>query len=248
MRMRISFDRVADVYDKTRGLPTEVMNSVMNCLSKELKGEKTILDIGVGTGRFARPLQENGFDVVGIDIARDMVNEARRKEARNLTLGDACFLPFQKASFDDAISVHVLHLISDWREVLREICRVTKKELFSVAQMPRSPISEAYEQLAESKGYNAAHVGLSERKIMDLVRPRKSILVASMISDGDEYLTFLKERAYSRQWRVPEDLDKLIVGELISRFTGKKYKVNIHVLRWRIDDIKAYLRNQGWNL
>jgi SAM-dependent methyltransferase len=43
-----------------------------------------------------------------------------------LTLADAMALPFADARFEVVIMIHVLHLVSDWREALRECRRVSK--------------------------------------------------------------------------------------------------------------------------
>jgi ubiquinone/menaquinone biosynthesis C-methylase UbiE len=241
--MRIPFDRVADIYDKTRGLPPKVMKKIVQVLIKELKEYKTVLDIGVGTGRFAKPLQQNGFEVVGIDISTDMMQNAKQKGVNNLLLGDACFLPFKDSSFDAALSVHVLHLISDWQTALKEICRVTEEGLFSVATSPsRSPVSDAYEKLAKEKGYKAGYIGLSERQLKEIVKPTKSMQAAFMVSSADEHLAYLGQRAYSRQWKVPEEVDKQIVKELVRRFAGQKYTVEMHIVRWNIKDLKSYFK------
>ena len=43
-----------------------------------------VLELGVGTGRVAWALAEAGFDVVGVDRSKTMLDAARRKaEARN---------------------------------------------------------------------------------------------------------------------------------------------------------------------
>lgn len=83
-QMRMSFDSVAEYHDKTRGPPMQVMEQLVKKLINELCGYKTILDAGVGTGRFAKPLQDNGFDALGIDIAEKMINKAVEKGAKNL--------------------------------------------------------------------------------------------------------------------------------------------------------------------
>lgn len=240
--MRIPFDRVADIYDRTRGLPAKVMKRTVGVLAKELKGDKKILEIGVGTGRFAKPLQESRFEVVGIDIARDMMSKAKHKSVSNLLLADACFLPFRETSFDATLSVHVLHLIKDWQTALREISRVTRDALFSVVNMPRrNPVSKAYEDLAEERGYDAHRLGLGEREIKDKIKPAKTVPAASMVAEADKYLMNLSRRAYSRQWRVPENVNKEIVEELTRRFAGQQYNLKIYIVKWLISDIKLYL-------
>jgi len=240
--VRIPFDRVADIYDRTRGLPEKVMKKTVGVLAKELKDNRRVLEIGVGTGRFAKPLQESHFEIVGIDIARDMMSKAKHKSVSNLLLADAYFLPFREKSFDAALSVHVLHLIKDWQTALHEISRVTRDALLSVVNMPsRNPVSKAYEDLAEEKGYDAHRLGLGEREIKDKIKPAKTVPAASMVAEADKYLTNLSRRAYSRQWRVPENVNKEIVEELTRRFAGQEYTLEIYVVKWLISDIKSYL-------
>lgn len=239
MLMRISFDQVAHIYDKTRGLPPKIMGKLVRALVKELGKGKAVLDIGVGTGRFAEPLQRNGIKVVGIDISHEMVQKAKEKGVEHLLRSDVCFLPFRDQCFDAALSVHVLHLISDWQTALGEICRVTKNSLFSVITKPfRNPVSQAYEESARKRGYNVRHIGLGERELSEIIEPNKSTLATRMVSNADEHLTFFKQRAYSRQWKVPEDVDECIVKELVKRFTGLKSQLEMHILSWSIKDLK----------
>jgi ubiquinone/menaquinone biosynthesis C-methylase UbiE len=241
--MRISFDQVAYIYDKTRGLPPKIMGKLVRALVKEIGKDEAVLDIGVGTGRFAKPLQENGIEVVGIDISREMMQKAKEKGVENLLRSDVCFLPFRDSCFDATLSVHLLHLISDWQTALREICRVTKGNLFSVVTKPfRNPVSQAYEELTRKRGYDVRHIGLGERELSRIIKPDKSILAAHMVSNADEHLTFLKQRAYSRQWRVPENVDECVVNELVKRFAGLKYQLQMHILSWRINDLKTHLK------
>ena len=72
----------------------------------------------MGTGRLAEPLQNAGFEIVGIDISKKMMSKAREKGVQNLVIADARFIPFKDKSFDVTISVHVLHLISEWKKAL----------------------------------------------------------------------------------------------------------------------------------
>src|SRR2546425_3094566 len=65
--LAVSFDRVVGAYDSTRGLSPEVMRQIMDAMQDMLRSCTTVLDVGVGTGRFACPLNESGFRVVGVD-------------------------------------------------------------------------------------------------------------------------------------------------------------------------------------
>jgi len=74
--LALSFDRLAEIYDKTRGLPHVTMEKVVRVLVNGLKECGNILDAGVGTGRFAKPLQDLGFKVVGIVVSTTMLKSS----------------------------------------------------------------------------------------------------------------------------------------------------------------------------
>src|SRR3989454_4698861 len=112
---RLSFDRVAAIYDETRSLAPRAMARVLAVLVDELRG-KRVLEVGVGTGRYAVPLQKSGIRVVGVDISRKMVEFGLAKGLRDVVFADAARLPFVSGSFDVATTNHVLHLIPDWRD------------------------------------------------------------------------------------------------------------------------------------
>ncbi|HUV97904.1 MAG TPA: class I SAM-dependent methyltransferase, partial [Candidatus Paceibacterota bacterium] len=147
VRKRISFDCAAQIYDKTRGPPERVMDKLVKSLIAELRSYGTILDAGVGTGRFAKPLQDNDFELVGADISAGMLRKAVERGVDSLLRSDVCFLPFKAGSFDATVCVHLLHLVSEWKMALREICRVTRKALVTTVYANKNPIQQAYKSL-----------------------------------------------------------------------------------------------------
>src|SRR2546428_4891425 len=116
---RLSFDRVAAIYDETRGLSLRAMGPFPAVLVNQLQG-KRVLEVGVGTGRYAVPLQKSGVRVVGVDISRKMVEFGLAKGLRDVVFADAARLPFVSGAFDVAPPNHCLHLIPDWRDRGRE--------------------------------------------------------------------------------------------------------------------------------
>jgi ubiquinone/menaquinone biosynthesis C-methylase UbiE len=126
--MIAEFDLTANEYDSTRRPATE---AEINAISRELRDCRAVLDIGVGTGRFAKPLSELGFEIVGVDLSRGMMSKAREKGIQNLVLADAHKLPFRDGAFDASILIHVLHLIPDWVNLVVEVGRVTRKRVIS---------------------------------------------------------------------------------------------------------------------
>src|SRR5437870_6669866 len=103
------------------------MEKLLNTMKDLFAGCGTILDVGIGTGRFAEYFNNSGFNVVGIDVSRSMMAKAREKRLRNLVQADAHCLPFRDRVFDGAIMIHVLHLLRDWVQVIGEVGRVTGK-------------------------------------------------------------------------------------------------------------------------
>jgi len=69
-----------------------------------------VLDVACGAGQTAIPLSQAGAKVTGIDIATNLIEQARaRAQAENLDVrfdeGDAEMLPYEDGSFDIVISL-----------------------------------------------------------------------------------------------------------------------------------------------
>lgn len=93
----------------------------------ELAGAR-VLDVGCGTGKFARVLAERGLAKVwGIDPSPEMLAEARRRVPASvgLKLGQAEQLAFKGGAFDAAVLWTVVHLI-DRRRAFAELHRVLR--------------------------------------------------------------------------------------------------------------------------
>ena len=86
-----------------------------------------ILDLGTGTGVFARALHAAGARVVGVDQAEAMLREGRRRApALSFVRGTIDRLPVPDASFDGACAVTVLEFVADPAAVVAEACRVLR--------------------------------------------------------------------------------------------------------------------------
>ena len=246
--MSISLDRVAEVFDRTRGFPQRVMNKILKTLKEELEGCRRILDVGVGTGRLSKPLQDVGFEVVGVDVSKKFLGKAYERGTEDLILGDACSLPFQDSTFDASISVGTLHLIADWRSALREIARVTMESLFSIHYSTheeyRTTPSGVYKEFVEKHGYSHRRPGVGEWKLKEIIKPTKYRFVTSYNVSTNERIAFLREKAFSYQWNVPEDLHEKAVEELRRIFAGKEeYTIDVYVYGWIIREIRNYLES-----
>jgi len=94
--------------------------------------DRTILDVGTGTGRAALLLARGAARVTAVDASEEMLEEARRRAAEQMVKvdfqrGDAHHLEFQDRSFDVVVCLRVLMHTPDWRQSLGELCRVANR-------------------------------------------------------------------------------------------------------------------------
>ena len=76
----------------------------------QLTPGSNVLDVACGTGNLAIPAAKTGAQVIGVDIATNLIEQARaRAQAENVTatfdVGDAEQLPYEDSSFDTVITM-----------------------------------------------------------------------------------------------------------------------------------------------
>lgn len=244
--MNLSFDRIADRYDSTRGYPEDVMEEILGALQRALPRGGLVLDAGVGTGRFAKPLQDMGILVVGIDISRRMLQKAKEKGTENLLRADMCSMPFGDGVFQTVLSIHVLHLISTWRCALVEVGRVATEKFMSVAfnkeESPAEELRRFYDKTCADLGYTVRHPGMRERELPDQLPPDRRTLITvheHPISTQDMIDDF-ERRTYSSQWMVPDEIHQAAIEALrreyedVGEVIGRE---SISLLEWSIDRV-----------
>jgi demethylmenaquinone methyltransferase/2-methoxy-6-polyprenyl-1,4-benzoquinol methylase len=87
---------------------------------------RAVLDVATGSGDLLLAIAKALPDAVvtGADFCEPMLDEARRKGARNLVVADALALPFADGSFDTVTVAFGLRNMADWGAALREMARV----------------------------------------------------------------------------------------------------------------------------
>ncbi|MEO1643978.1 MAG: class I SAM-dependent methyltransferase [Chloroflexota bacterium] len=131
--MNFAFDeRVQEKYNHQRQHPTEVARRIGEQIAQQLPDALPVLEIGVGTGRIAWQVANTGRDVVGFDLSPHMLAEIEATRptensdtgALLLSRADMHHIPYADNSFGTVMVTHVLHLATDWQQVLRETARV----------------------------------------------------------------------------------------------------------------------------
>ena len=241
------FDKLASIYDTTRSLPEDVMEAVVRAIAKVLeKNEsKSLIDVGVGTGRFALPISRNGFNVAGIDISREMLKIARRKKLDNLILADGRITPFIDKSFDAAMTIHILHLATGWRMVLSEVIRLTKNILISSgADGDGLNMCLKYLELRREMDPTFSERGLEngESTLAKIVEPDEVVVASKRIEsiNADEEIDYFQNRRSAITLDTPEDAHRKIMDALRSSYAGTTIQSTRKelVYVWRIETLQ----------
>jgi SAM-dependent methyltransferase len=247
----ISFDRVASVYDRTRGLPPAVEEQVQLRLLERLGSSRT-LEVGVGTGRhFSGLLSNPALDLTGVDVSRKMLQVALGRGARRVLLADGRLLPFRDASFERAITSHLLHLSAEWPRILSELARVARVEYLSVVEFTKDlpDIDEAYLTRAEAAGCRARAPGLGERKLTQQLPPDAEVEISKVDYSVplDDRLRELETRSFFGQWAVPDPVHARIMRELRREHGGSEIHTQLRValVAWSILRIRDFAEAQG---
>jgi SAM-dependent methyltransferase len=224
----MSFNRAAEYYDATRALPAETMAELLGLLGRELAGRQPCLEIGVGTGRIARPLREQGIAMAGLDIAEAMlerlVGNAGGAAPFPLVLADASRLPLTERSFGSVLAVHVLHLVPAWRDAIEEAFRVLRPGGVLIASFPggrahprrpgpgtSTPWAAVLQAAAQRHGITRADRGArSPDDVADYLGPRATarrlpeVRVTELRSLRTTLLN-LEGQVYSWTWPYPRE-------------------------------------------
>ena len=125
------FDDIAPFYDawfetplgaKVAGLERRLLLR----LARPRPGERA-LEVGVGTGYFARWVAEAGAQVTGVDLSWPMLRQAARKGLPlRLVQGDALALPFAEGQFDLAYTMTMLEFVPDPTQAVAGMWRVLR--------------------------------------------------------------------------------------------------------------------------
>lgn len=162
----------------------EYMEMVLKGLSGfDYKKNGNVLDLGCGAGVSSIVLSNFGFDVTGIDISSNLINDAIKlsedttipwldtdciKKKPGFMVGDITKLDFQDESFDICFLCGVLHHFPDYEVVLKEIRRVLKKGGIMIAVESNSfnlPYRLSFHLVNKKKGVTPNEYPLSPIKV-----------------------------------------------------------------------------------
>jgi ubiquinone/menaquinone biosynthesis C-methylase UbiE len=132
------FQRSAGEYERwyttLRGRRADIAErALLQWLMERVPKARTVLEVGSGTGHFTDCLAESGFEVIGLDRAPAMVQEAKRRfPSLPFLLGDAHRLPFRTGAVDVVVFITTLEFLESAATALREAVRVAHRGIVAI--------------------------------------------------------------------------------------------------------------------
>jgi ubiquinone/menaquinone biosynthesis C-methylase UbiE len=121
------YDKIAKPYADEFSNPSEYLNEFLDLLPESAK----ILDVGCGVGVDSGFVKSKGFEIIGLDLSKEMLNLARQKfpqiDFREQDIRDLNFPP---ESFDGIIaSCSLIHIPKkDVPSLIESFHKILKKE------------------------------------------------------------------------------------------------------------------------
>ena len=143
-------NKVSDIFEKISADYDAANDRISLGMQKSWKAALTdaviktspssVLDVCCGTGDISLTLAEAGIQLTGLDFSEAMLSEAKAKEEKLMggsdntciewICGNAMELPFEDNSFDVCTISFGLRNTPDYRQVLSEMKRVSRKGIF----------------------------------------------------------------------------------------------------------------------
>lgn len=143
-----SYYSQANIYDKFSNAEDKP-GKVLKFLKKEVKN-KTVLDLGCGTGKYLSMLSKSCKKYYGIDISKEELRIAESKKSDNTELihASADKIPLPNESIDIVFCTWVMGSIKNYRtkkKALDEIDRVLKTK--GIVYLVENDIGEEFEKI-----------------------------------------------------------------------------------------------------
>ena len=206
----VSFDKVAAIYDATRG-GLERGIRFAAALAPHC-GPGPVFEIGIGTGAIALPLRDAlERTIVGADISPAMLAQAHARLGPTIAVADVARLPVADRSIGTVVACWILHLVGDPAATLRECRRVLRSDgrLLVISSRGEVEPDDIEPKMVDLHDVLRVRVDIRER-LVPVAADCGLGLVDDRLTDAaiwEESPADLIERMEKRQWGALIELD-----------------------------------------
>jgi len=125
----------------------KVFKAELDYILHQLKGIKDVLSVGCGPAIIETGLAEHGFNVTGLDISKEALDQA--PDSIRTVAGSAEKMDFASLSFDAVIYVTSVQFIENYKEAIKQSARVLRSG-GKLLVMLLNPQSEFFKEKADN--------------------------------------------------------------------------------------------------
>jgi SAM-dependent methyltransferase len=240
----ISFDRIADRYDESRGGAARGERVATDLESWLAPGR--VLEVGVGTGIVAAAVAARGRSVFGVDLSEAMLRRAVDRVGSRVVRADALALPVASGSMDNVLFVAALHAIGDVPGAVAEATRVLRPggRLLAVHGIPRpdpadDEVARAVAPLTGLREYRSdTPAALDEAAAAASLTPIGTAWVSPVVMahSPNAVADGIDQRLWSYLWAVDEPTWGAVVVPVVAALRAlhepdrpRSYKLSSHL-------------------
>jgi SAM-dependent methyltransferase len=206
----VSFDKVAAIYDATRGGLERGIRFAAALAPR--CGPGPVFEIGVGTGAIALPLRDAlGRTIVGADISPAMLVHAHARLGPTVAVADVARLPVADRSIGTVVASWILHLVGDPVATLCECRRVLRNDgrLLVISARGELEPDDIEPKMVDLHDVLRVRLDIRER-LVPMAVDCGLVLVGEHLTEAaswEESPADLIERMEKRQWGALIELD-----------------------------------------
>jgi len=140
----------------------KVFKAELDYILDQLKGARDVLSIGCGPAIIETGLAEHGFNVTGLDISKEALDQA--PDTIRTAAGPAEKMGFANACFDAAIYVASMQFMENYKDAVKETVRVLRHRggLLTMLLNPQSEFFKEKTKKPDSYINRIKHTDLKE--------------------------------------------------------------------------------------
>jgi len=140
----------------------DVFKAELDYILQEIKGDKDVLSVGCGPAIIEAGLAEHGFNVTGLDISKEALDQA--PDSIRTVTGPAENMDFADSSFDAVIYVASMQFIEKYQQTVKQTFRVLRPggKLLAMLLNPESEFFKEKTEQPDSYINKIKHTDINE--------------------------------------------------------------------------------------